>query len=66
MAALQRSPLIPLPLFLVLFLSASSLEAQNTALPRTFQGISLGMSRDALKTALSENKLFRVKEAQDD
>ncbi|MDR1326063.1 MAG: hypothetical protein LBK00_08515 [Treponema sp.] len=66
MAALQRSPLISLPLFLVLFLSVPSLEAQNTALPRTFKGISLGMSRDTLKTALSENNLFRVKEAQDD
>jgi hypothetical protein len=65
MAALQHSTLISFPLFLVLFLSASSLEAQNTSLPRTFQGIALGMSRDALKIALSENKLFRIK-AQDD
>jgi hypothetical protein len=66
MAALQRSPLISPPLFLVLFLAAPLLEAQDAALPRTFQGISLGMGRDALKTALSENELFHTKEAQDD
>ncbi|MDR2417546.1 MAG: hypothetical protein LBD79_00655 [Treponema sp.] len=66
MATFQRFFLISFPLFLVLLLSAPSLEAQNTALPRTFQGISLGMSRDALKATLSENKLFRNKVAQDD
>jgi hypothetical protein len=56
-------------LFLVVLLFAPPLEAQDTAreaLPRAFQGLSLGMSRDALKTALRENSLFRVKEAQDD
>jgi hypothetical protein len=66
MAALQHSLPISLPLFLVFLFSAPVLEAQDTALPRTFQGISLGMSRDALKATLNESSLFRTKEAQDD
>jgi hypothetical protein len=65
MASLQRSLLISLSLLLIAPLFAPPLEAQD-ALPRAFQGLSLGMSRDALKTALGENALFRVKEAQDD
>jgi hypothetical protein len=63
MAALQRYLLISLSLLLF----SPHLEAQDTtALPRTFQGLSLGMSRDTLKTALRESSLFRIKEAQDD
>jgi hypothetical protein len=57
----------------IVSLFAPPLEAQEATrtplplpLPLAFQGLSLGMSRDALKTALKENDLFRVKEAQDD
>jgi hypothetical protein len=45
-----------------LLLLALSLPAQETALPRSFEGLALGMSLSDLKTALKDNRSFRFRE----
>jgi hypothetical protein len=65
LSSLQGTGFVPFRVAFVLcaLLLAESLPAQESPLPRAFEGFSLGMSLGDLKTALTKNNNFRFREA---